>query len=60
MNYPIINLILYLYEIKYIMTTLTTTATRTRTTSKDTNNEVLYTKEYFNQMQDDINLIKEW
>lgn len=58
MNYPIINLILYLYEIKYIMTTLTTTATRT--TSKDTNNEVLYTKEYFNQMQDDINLIKEW
>ena len=41
------------------MTTLTTLTT-TRTTLKDTNNEVLYTKEYFNQMQDDINLIKEW
>ncbi len=38
------------------MTTLTTTTT----TLKDTNNEVLYTQEYFNQMQDDINLIKKW
>jgi hypothetical protein len=37
-----------------------TTLTKTTTILKDTNNEVLYTQEYFNQMQDDINLIKKW
>ena len=44
----------------YATTTMTTTTLLDNEDDDEINQEILYTKEYFHEMQDDIDLIKYW
>ena len=50
-----------LFANAYTTTTTTTTTTlESEEESTDLEKEILYTKEYFHEMQDDIDLVKNW